>query len=96
MTKTKLLSLVLQTTFLDSKRWLTMIISKMFLVLQECRKQRLFYETLFFYSLQCRTVIFHQQIIETKKYYFIHILTKEGSYNSYTSWVKGWSIANME
>ena len=44
-----------------------MIISKMFLVLQECRKQRLFYETLFFYSLQCRTVIFHQQIIETKK-----------------------------
>ena len=48
-TKTKLLSLVLQTTFLDSKRWLTMIISKMFLVLQECRKQRLFYETPFLF-----------------------------------------------
>ena len=34
----------------------------------------------FFYSLQCRTVIFHQQIIETKKNCFFHILAKYGSY----------------
>ena len=48
------------------------------LVLQECQKQRLFYETFFYFFLVfsvAQSFSIHQQIIETKKY-FIHILTK--------------------
>ena len=74
-TKTKLLSLVLQTTFLDSKRWLTMIISKMFLVPQESQSET---KTLLLFFLFF-VAVSHSHFSSTnhwnKKNYFIHILT---------------------